>query len=278
MGAINNDIDVSCGFRLARIFFRKANGMSEHGQQILDQFTKQASLFQASHRSAEAAIATAISVSGVTAKDSVLDVACGPGVLACAFAKVAKHVTGIDITPTMLEEAKNLQQGAGVTNVSWRACDGYRMPFSDASFSMLITRYAFHHFEQPQLVLREMVRVCEPGGHVVVIDSAPPAAKAQAFNAIEKRRDPSHARALTPNEITSLMEQEGLSIVRRHLYTWEVTAESLLARSFPAGGDRTSILAAYEADVGHNDSAMTARFVEGALHVTFPTLITVGRK
>jgi ubiquinone/menaquinone biosynthesis C-methylase UbiE len=252
--------------------------MSAHGQQILDQFTKQASLFQASHRSAEAAIAAAVSYSGVTAKDTVLDVACGPGVLSCAFAKVASHVTGIDTTPAVLEQAKQLQISSGLKNITWQAGDVYRMPFGDASFSLLITRYAFHHFEYPQLVLGEMVRVCEPGGHCVIIDSAPPPEKAHAFNAIEKRRDPSHTRALTPEQVASLVEEEGLSIVRRHLYAWEVTAESLLARSFPANEDRTRISAEYEADVGHDELAMNARHIEGVLHVTFPTLITVARK
>jgi ubiquinone/menaquinone biosynthesis C-methylase UbiE len=252
--------------------------MSAHGQQILDQFTKQASLFQDSHRSAEAAIADALTVSGVTSEDTVLDVACGPGILACAFAKVASHVTGIDITPTMLEHAKKLQISSGVNNITWRICDVHRMPFDDESFSLLVSRYAFHHFEYPQLVLREMARVCRRGGHVVVIDSAPPPDKAHAFNAVEKQRDPSHTRALSPDEVVFLMEEEGLSIVRRHPYGWEVAAESLLARSFPEDGDRTRIFAEYEKDVGHDQLAMNARYIEGVLHVTFPTMITVGRR
>jgi ubiquinone/menaquinone biosynthesis C-methylase UbiE len=252
--------------------------MSAHGQQILDQFTKQASLFQEGHRSSESAIDAAVSVSGVTAKDTVLDVACGPGILACAFAKVADHVTGIDVTPAMLEQARKLQMSAGVKNVTWQTCDVYRMPFADESFSLLISRYAFHHFEHPQLVLREMARVCRRGGHVVVIDPAPPAEKAQAFNAIEKQRDPSHTRALAPSEVVCLMEAEGLSVVRRHSYAWEVSAESLLARSFPADGNRPRIFSQYEADVGHDALAMNARNIEGVLHVTFPVLITVGRK
>lgn len=252
--------------------------MNRHSRQILDQFTKQASLFQTSHISAESAIASAVAVSGVTSADTVLDVACGPGVLSCAFAKVANHVTGIDITPTMLEQARKLQASTGVTNVTWKSCDVYNMPFPDGSFSLLITRYAFHHLEHPHAVLREMTRVCQPGGRVVVIDSAPPADKAQAFNAIEKRRDPSHTKALTQEELTELMGAAGLTVENRHLYAWQVTAESLLARSFPADGDRDSIYRSYEADVGVDATAMNTRFIDGVLHVTFPTLITVARK
>lgn len=252
--------------------------MSTHNRQIQDQFTKQASLFQASHRLAETAIAAAVSVSEVNGNDNVLDVACGPGVLSCAFAKVASHVTGIDITPSMLEAARKLQESVGLSNVTWKEGDVYNLPFPDNFFSLLITRYAFHHIERPKEVLREMIRVCKPDGRIVVIDSAPPPEKANAFNLIEKRRDPSHTKALTQQELTDLMVNSGLSIEKRLLYAWEVTAESLLARSFPADGDRNSIYLSYEMDVGLDMTAMNPRFIEGVLNVTFPTLITTARK
>ncbi len=252
--------------------------MRSHGDNVLDQFTRQASLFQATHRSAEAAINCALEVSGVSANDTVLDVACGPGVLACAFARVAMQVTGIDITPAMLDAARELQASTGVANVSWQHCDVYRMSFPDASFSMVISRYAFHHLEQPGLVLAEMARVCTPSGQVMLIDSAPAQEKAAGFNRLERLRDPSHTRALTADEVESLFRSAGLRIVRRHLYAWEVQAQGLMDRSFPADGDRGRLLALYAGDVGTDDLGMNARYLDGVLHVTFPTLITVGVK
>jgi ubiquinone/menaquinone biosynthesis C-methylase UbiE len=235
-------------------------------------------MFLASHKSAEDAIRQAVFTSGVMDQDTVLDVACGPGVLSCAFAKHARHVTGIDITPSMLERAKELQESLRISNVAWRRCDVYRMPFADGRFSMIITRYAFHHLENPPLALKEMVRVCAPNGKVVVIDSAPPAEKAQAFNQIEFERDPSHIKAHTPEEVSELMTANGLVVETRHLYAWEVTAEDLLARSFPADDDREKIFKKYDADVGKDKFGMNARRADGVLYVTFPTLITVGRK
>ena len=83
---------------------------------------------------------------------------------------------------------------------------------------------------------------------------------------------------MTPEEMTEAMTAEELVVERRHLYAWEVTAESLLARSFPADGDRGKILQLYEADVGIDRLAMNARWLGEVLYVTFPTLITVGRK
>jgi ubiquinone/menaquinone biosynthesis C-methylase UbiE len=252
--------------------------MDTQTDRILDQFTRQASLFQASHRSAESAIQHAITVSGVMADDIVLDVACGPGVLACAFAKVARHVTGIDITPTMLEHARQLQASVGVTNVTWHAGDVYDMPCGDGAFSMVVCRYAFHHFERPGDVLQEMVRVCRPGGHIVVIDSAPDPDKAEAFNWIEILRDPSHTRALTADEMQALLLDAGLDIVRRHRYAWDITVESLVARSFPVEVDAETLLETFRSDLGVDRFGMDVREVDGVLRVTIPTLISVARK
>jgi ubiquinone/menaquinone biosynthesis C-methylase UbiE len=254
------------------------NHMEAHNEKILDQFTKQASLFQSTHRSEQEAIDHAIRASGVTSEDVVLDVACGPGVLTCAFAKRSKHVTGIDITPTMLEQARELQKSSGTDNISWQLGDVCRMPFESGAFSMIITRYSFHHFQNPCAVLKEMVRVCKEGGVIMVIDSAPPSERADAFNRMEYMRDPSHTKALTREELLGMLKEEEVHLERTHLYAWEVTAESLLARSFPEDGDRMRLMKIYEDDVGRDALAMNARYVDSKLHVTFPTLIAIGRK
>jgi len=70
-----------------------------HREAILDQFTRQAVPFAtAPSIRDEAALRTVVDGSGAGRDDTVLDVACGPGILACAFARVARHVTGIDLT------------------------------------------------------------------------------------------------------------------------------------------------------------------------------------
>src|SRR5919108_5299434 len=109
--------------------------MTTHKDSILDQFTRQAVPFAtAPGIKDEAALKLVIEFSGVGANDTVLDVACGPGILACAFARVAKHVTGIDITPAMLERARSLQHEQGLTNLTWQQGDVLPLPYAPASF------------------------------------------------------------------------------------------------------------------------------------------------
>jgi ubiquinone/menaquinone biosynthesis C-methylase UbiE len=249
-----------------------------HRAQILDQFTRQAALFQQTHRTAESALKLMLSATEPRADDEVLDVACGPGVVACALAEVARHVTGIDITPTMLEHARALQATRGLSNVDWQLGDVEHLPFDEGSFSFVISRYAIHHLQDPQRVVAEMARVCRRGGRVTLIDSAPTPDKADAFNATERMRDPSHTAALTPAALQALLAHAGLQVVRSQMYAWEVDAQGLINRSFPLAGDAERLRALYESDVGTDRIGMNARYVGNALHVTFPTLILVAVK
>jgi SAM-dependent methyltransferase len=60
-------------------------------------------------------------MSGAKATDTVLDVACGGGVVACAFAARVKHVTGIDMTPAMLARGAEYAKEVGLTNLTWQS-------------------------------------------------------------------------------------------------------------------------------------------------------------
>ena len=158
--------------------------------------------------------------------DTVLDVACGPGLLACAFARVAKHATGIDMTPAMLEQARKTQQEQGLKNVSWEPGDVYSLPFPDAQFSIVSSRFVFHHLQDPLAALKEMKRVCKPGGRMVVADMAPQPAKADALNAAERLRDPSHVRALPKQSLARCLAEPACPHRRFRTIAWKANWKS----------------------------------------------------
>ena len=175
----------------------KNNKKENHQATIIDQFTRQAVPFsQQQAHSKESFLNLLLEMSGVGPEDNVLDVACGPGLVACAFAARAKHVTGIDLTPAMIARAQEIQKENQLTNLTWRLGNVLPLPFEDETFSLVVTRYTFHHFIDPQAVFAEMLRVCTKGGRVLVADIAIPPEKQAAFNRMEKRRDPSHTRTI----------------------------------------------------------------------------------
>jgi SAM-dependent methyltransferase len=145
--------------------------------------------------------------------DISLDVACGAGVVACHFAAIVRSATGIDLTPAMIEKARALQAKAGLANVRWEVGDVNHLPYADDSFSIVTSRYAFHHIPEPRQVLHEMVRVCQPGGVVAVADIcvSEDARKAERFNELEKLNDPTHFRALPLSEHLALFHRAGLA-------------------------------------------------------------------
>jgi ubiquinone/menaquinone biosynthesis C-methylase UbiE len=112
-----------------------------------------------------------------------------------------------------------------------------------------VTRFSMHHFLDPIAVLREMVRVCAPGGRVVVVDmyASQDAAKAAEWNRLEKLRDPSHVRCLTLAELQGLFPQVGLQKPQASYYELRDEVRNLLRRSFPNPGDEVKIVEMFAA-------------------------------
>jgi SAM-dependent methyltransferase len=177
-----------------------------------------------------------------------------------------------------LEQAKERQRARGLTNVTWLVGDAVPLPFPDAAFSVVVTRYSFHHFLDPKAVLAEMVRVCRPGGRVAVIDvftSGPE--QAEAYNRVEKLRDPSHVRALSLAELTGLFRDIGLRDVRTGFFKLEMALDALLAASFPNPGDADRIRQTFADDLGVDRLGLGAHRRDGAIHFAFPIVVIAGK-
>jgi SAM-dependent methyltransferase len=250
-------------------------------QRILDQFTRQAQPFRemAAH-SEESSMRLVLEASEVAGEDSVLDVACGPGLTTCAFATRARHVTGIDLTPAMIDQAKIEQRARGLENLDWKVGDITALPFDDDSFAVVFTRYSFHHLLDPAAALAEMVRVCEPGGRVVVVDvyTTTPE-QAEAYNSAERLRDPSHTRALDLAELLQLMRDAGLDRISTNFYGLDVDFETLLASSFPDPENVETLRRIFREDIGRDRLGVAARLDnEGRVRFKFPVVVAVGRK
>jgi SAM-dependent methyltransferase len=221
-----------------------------HGRLIRDQFTRQAVPFSTASPIADAgALRAIVAAASPGADDTLLDVACGGGLVVCAFAPHLRHATGIDMTQAMLDRARALAVEKGVGNVSWQEGDVVALPYADAAFTIVVTRFAMHHFPDPAAVLREMVRVCAAGGRIVVVDvcAAPDPLKAARFNRLEQLRDPSHVRALSLAELQRLFREAGLGDPAISHSELRDTVENLLARSFPNPGDAARIAKMFDA-------------------------------
>src|ERR1700724_2804308 len=106
--------------------------MLDHEHRVRDEFTRQAETFSASAAITDAALTQRfVAALGEAVTGSVLDVACGPGILTAAIAKSAREVVAFDLTPQMLKKAAQRCAEAGLTNVTFREGNATGLPFAD---------------------------------------------------------------------------------------------------------------------------------------------------
>jgi SAM-dependent methyltransferase len=95
----------------------------------------------------------------------VLDVACGTGVVAVTAARRGARVTALDLTPELLERARENAGIAGV-DVDWHEGDIEKLPFADASFDVVVSQFGHIFAPRPDAAIGEMLRVLKPGGAI----------------------------------------------------------------------------------------------------------------
>ncbi|HEX5034935.1 MAG TPA: class I SAM-dependent methyltransferase [bacterium] len=104
-----------------------------------------------------------VKFAGVKPGQRVLDVACGTGVVAVTAARLGAQVSGIDLTPPLLEQARENSRIAEV-EVDWVEGDAEALPFPDASFDTVLSQYGHMFAPRPEVAVAEMLRVLKPGG------------------------------------------------------------------------------------------------------------------
>src|SRR5262245_52512858 len=195
--------------------------MSDHDQLIRSEFSRQAGAMGEAAIFNDANVLARICDAGrLTWTSRVLDVACGPGIVVEALARSAGEVVGCDITPAMLEKARERCDRAGLANTLFKAGRAEALPFEDASFDVVVSRSAVHHFPDPTAAFREMARVVRSGGRVITVDvqSAEAPEEAALHNALEILRDPSHVRMLPKSELHRSLAHAALAI--EEAITW----------------------------------------------------------
>ena len=252
-----------------------------HAAVIADQFTRQAANFAAAPAlHSQAALDLLVEAASPLASDVSLDVACGPGSVVVAFAGHVRQAVGLDATEAMLEEARGLAVRSGVGNVAWHRGDAYALPFADGAFNIVSSRFAFHHLEEPVRAFAEMVRVARPGGRIVLCDAvaSDDPAKAGAFNAMERFRDPSTVAFRPLAFLRGLFAVVGLPEPEVRFYQVPAERERVVAMAFPAGGDRAGLRAMLDASVDGDTMGLGARWDGDTMRFAYPAAVLVAAK
>ncbi len=170
--------------------------------------------------------------------ECALDVACGPGLLAKAFAPHVREFIGVDLTPAMIEKAVAITREAGLSDARFEVADALRLPFEPNTLDLVLTRLALHHMPDPRAAVREMARVLRPGGRLGVFDmtTSEGTKESDYHNVVERLRDPSHTSALPLSELVQLLGL-GLQVDKIETIDYDLDVEDWIARAEQSADD-----------------------------------------
>ena len=176
-------------------------------------------------------------------QQKALDVATGGGHTALAVAPLVCEIMVSDLTPRMLEKAREYILSEGITNAAFQVADAEQLPFADASFDRVTCRIAPHHFPDIAQAVKEVARVLKPGGLFLLIDCmAPSDPELDAFdNKVEKWRDSSHGRSCTLEEWDTFFSQAGIQIELQEFFRKSHEYEDWTARAHMSIDEKTKL-------------------------------------
>jgi len=168
----------------------------------------------------------------------VLDIATGKGAVLLPAARCVGsegHVTGIDISNGILQEGERAALKEGLHNVELRKMDAEHLEFPDQTFDVVTCAFALFLFPDMEAALREMYRVCKPGGcvGVTLFDKTPPPMNPgwpilmQLFMAYRMGVQMPQQLAYAPQEVNALLSRFGFHSIETHSETNDIVYANL---------------------------------------------------
>jgi ubiquinone/menaquinone biosynthesis C-methylase UbiE len=152
----------------------------------------------------------------------VLDLGCGAGHLSFAIAPQVEAVVAYDLSTEMVDIVTNEARRRDLRNVVAKGGQVESLPFEDASFDWVCTRYSAHHWTDIRRALGEARRVLKRGGGLIAMDTCAPTNPLfdTHLQTIELLRDGSHVRNYTPTEWRSMLTEAGFAVGAQS--TWKL--------------------------------------------------------
>src|SRR3954470_22205806 len=188
------------------------------------QFAARSRSYGATHILADVSdVAAALARIELPMRARVLDVATGAGHTGLHLAALGHEVTASDLAGPMLERVREAAAARRLA-VETRQHAAEELPYPDAAFDLVTSRVAPHHFSSPESFIRETARVLRAGGWFLLIDGSVPDDAAEAeewLHQVEKLRDPSHHRLLSPKAWSALCAGSGLRVESAELQAFK---------------------------------------------------------
>ena len=159
-----------------------------------------------------AAAARLVIHAGIRSGMEVLDVACGTGVVTITAARIGARARGLDLTPELLERAREHASVAGV-EIEFREGDVEALPYKDATFDVVTSQFGHMFAPRPDVAIGEMLRVLKPGGTIAFATWPPELLIGSSFRLVSQYMPP------PPPGVSPPPQWGDVAIVRERLGT-----------------------------------------------------------
>ena len=207
--------------------------LRNHDQLVTEQFGSTATAYLTSTVHSQGADLQDIATYAQAFQQPVaLDVGCGGGHASFALAPHVAKVIAYDLAEEMLRVVAGAARERGLENLEVRQGSADFLPFADATFDLVCTRYSAHHWTNLPQALAEMARVLKPGGKCIVVDTASPdnVLADTYLQSIELLRDASHVRNRSLPAWRELLSQAGFKVVSDKGWKLPLQFDSWVAR------------------------------------------------
>lgn len=159
----------------------------------------------------------------ITPGDRLLDVSCGSGEFCLFCARNITRAAGFDLSGHMIALAEKQSEELNITNTTFQQGNAVNLPIESGMFTIVISKSAFHHYSEHDLIFTEMKRCCSEQGRISVQDIVTYNDKYvnNFFESFEKLVDASHNATCSRNFILEMYQKHGMEI----LSTMDVTID-----------------------------------------------------
>lgn len=207
--------------------------MTSHTNKVEEQFGRVADAYLSSTVHSQGAdLATVAEKFRDTSDATVLDLGCGAGHLSFAIGPHVRSTIAYDLSSEMLDVVRHEAERRNLGNIITKQGRVDELPFEDASFDWVCTRYSAHHWTGVPQAIGAIRRVLKPGGTFILIDTCAPASPLldTHLQAIELFRDGSHVRNYTQEQWVAMLRVQGFEVEAHSLWKISIDFKSWVQR------------------------------------------------